>query len=107
MSPTAMEEGFGGNCHDESWASCYPLRGLTTIMPDFVNPQVLGAQNPSRFGYHHGPIPNPNEGWDPGVALPEAARARDSHRHWPSLFRPNLNQQTFYPIMIAAMRRHG
>lgn len=30
---------------------------------DFDNAQVAGATNPSAFGHHHGPIPNPNPGW--------------------------------------------
>lgn len=35
------------------------------IREDFDNKGVLEAMNPSFFGYHYGPIPNPNEGWLP------------------------------------------
>lgn len=32
---------------------------------DFDNPAVLNAGPASVFGYHHGPIPNANHGWQP------------------------------------------
>ncbi|KAI1327290.1 hypothetical protein F5Y16DRAFT_399462 [Xylariaceae sp. FL0255] len=33
----------------------------------FLKPEVLKTVNPSQWGYHFGPIPNPNKDWDPDV----------------------------------------
>ncbi|GKT45982.1 uncharacterized protein ColSpa_06163 [Colletotrichum spaethianum] len=39
----------------------------------YANPGISNAANPSRFGYHHGPIPNPNDGWVPDGMNPACA----------------------------------
>ena len=44
---------------------------------DFDNAEVRNAQNPSAFGYHYGPIFNPNVAWTPpSVATARAAGCR-------------------------------
>ncbi|KAK2050609.1 hypothetical protein LZ31DRAFT_75 [Colletotrichum somersetense] len=44
---------------------------------NYANPGISNASNPSNFGYHHGPIPNPNHGWVPSDVqeLHDAGRA--------------------------------
>ncbi|PSR80088.1 hypothetical protein BD289DRAFT_76778 [Coniella lustricola] len=53
---------------------------------DFTTAVTTGSTNPSVFGYHHGPIPNPNPGWVPerirlalanGITRPPALNAQD------------------------------
>jgi hypothetical protein len=42
----------------------------------YTEPGIDEAQNPTIYGYHHGPIPNPNPGWVP-LPVSHARRMQD------------------------------
>lgn len=56
--------------------AAHTLTMSNLTIADFDNPQVASATNPSAFGHHHGPIPNPNPDWvTPARAAAAAAAA--------------------------------
>ncbi|CZR58851.1 uncharacterized protein PAC_08743 [Phialocephala subalpina] len=44
-------------------------------MNSYANPAISNAVNPSAYGYAHGPVPNPNEGWSPHPPPAEGAKS--------------------------------